>query len=190
MGAKISIIQGVVPCWVKHKSLYVRDLLGKVHKGTIDVDINFDKDSRAYRNPVFVNLVKGDMQLVCRHDSTYSVYKVTSRELLDIGAFQLDDPSILETEYTEIGYLRYGPRIYTLVLDLHNRMLVHAIKSTVSPAEYSFRFREPFNMDIDLQRSMVEAHRDPNLSRFELFIYTKSGHIDWREMLVEIPRNV
>jgi hypothetical protein len=190
MGAKITIVQGVVPCWVKNRTLYVKDMLGKVHKGSIDLDMTFEKDSRPYVNNVFVNMVKGDTQLVCRYDKTFSIYRNETKELLDIGIFDLEDLSILKTDYKEIGYLRYGSLIHSLVLDMNNKMLVHAIRSYTSQAIYSFRFRKPFEAAVDIQRATVESHREANISKFELYIYTPDGVIDWRRSLIEIPRTL
>lgn len=186
MGAKISTIQGISPVIIKDNIMYIKDKLGVVHRGTININIDFEMDEEFYIDLYFVNIVKDGLRLVCRYDKTYSLYRSSTNELLDMGSFELEDDSILQTEYAPIGhYVAHGV-VNTLVIDKVNKLLVHAITNGNIRAVRHFKFKLPFLYDVDLLRSNAEAHHGGVNMREEIYIYTQYGRLNTEGLLEEV----
>jgi hypothetical protein len=188
MGAKISPMQGVVPVRVLDGNLTVMDRLGVLHHGKINCEVNFEEDSAFYADLLFVNVTQNGLRLVCRYDGTWSLYRDETMELLDMGAYQMEDQSILETEYAVIGYYLLRGTVYTMTLDLYNKRLVHVLQALSTESIKDFAFRTPFSSDVDLLKATAEAHYDLNREKEEIFIYTESGRLNTEGLLYEIPR--
>lgn len=190
MGAKVSVIQGIVPVTIKAGKMYVTDKLGVVHTADIKTDIEVDNDTEFFPDLYFVNIKQGNNRLVCRYDGTWTLVHEPSKLLLDMGAFKLDNMDILRTEYMPIGSYVYQDTVAPILLDMNNKILAHVVLNVNMPAVVDLKFDKPFIYDVDLVRAASEAHNRINLSSDNIYIYVEKGKFETEGVLHEISRTI
>lgn len=160
MGARFTRIQPIQPVSAQDGTVRVTDLLGKVHVIELPVNFSVVEDTTEYPQDVFVNVVSGAAQLILRRDMTWSLIHNKSRLLLDIGSFDMEDKEPFFTEYGQVGYMSANGKVSAVMLDLHNRRLMHGMRGPTMSNGFDFVLESPFPdiSDISPEVSMSFAN--------------------------------
>jgi len=178
-------------CWVSDGVVSIKKMDGEVLEIKLPLDISFAPEKVDYaEKDVIVLIRQAGLILVLRKNRTWSLIEESTRILLNMGSFDLDQKETDNT-YEMVGYMSHNNALYPVLLDMKTRKYLHGRLGPEKSNGHDFYLSEEFPLspdDLDETMSLYFANneKDPTV---KLHLYTASGR-EVRVRYEHVARNL